>query len=429
LSANRLAAGEMPAPLNIAVIGGGIGGLSAAVALRQQGFSVEVYEQAPELTEVGGGINMGPNAVRVLYRLGLRDGLLRECVQPLGSHQRRWQDGRTLQRTALNPRCEELYGAPHITIHRADLLSVIAAAFPADRVHLGHRLTGFADHGDAVEAWFANGVRIRAHVLVGADGIHSAVRAALFGEEEPQFAGCVAYRGLVPIERIADLGLEFGTQSWVGPGAHLVHYPVSRGRLLNFVGWTEHDTWNREDWTDRATIERALAAFAGWHPQVRHIIAAAETCFIWALFDRDPLPCWSIGRVSLLGDACHPMYPFMGQGAAQAIEDGPALAACLAAGIDDPAAALHRYEQLRLPRVTRLQQMSRANKYRFHMPDGPAQMARDAEWAGAPDRSPEALRWLFDHDPTALAQHHQASQNSVPESHNFYSQYPAAAAG
>ncbi len=392
----------MTASLKIAVIGGGIGGLSAAVGLRQRGFEVDVYEQAPELTEIGGGINMGPNAARILYRLGLREGLDREGVHPVGSHQRRWQDGRTLQRASLNPRCEQLYGAPHITIHRADLLAVIAAAFPAQRVHLGHRLVGLADRGDAVEARFDNGVHIEADVLVGADGIHSAVRAALFGEEEPQFAGCVAYRGLVPAERIADLSLEFGSQSWVGPGAHLVHYFVSRGRLLNFVGWTEHDTWNREDWTDRATIERALTAFEGWHPQVRRIIAAAETCFIWALFDRDPLPRWSAGRVTLLGDACHPMYPFMGQGAAQAIEDGACLAACLAANADDPAAALLRYEQLRLPRVTRLQQMSRANKYRFHMPDGPDQQARDAEWASAPDRSPEALRWLFDHDPAAI---------------------------
>ena len=225
------------------------------------------------------------------------------------------------------------------------------------------------------------------------------MRAALLGEEAPRFAGCVAYRGLVPAEHIADLGLEIGSQSWLGPGGHFVHYFVSRGRLLNFVGWTEHDTWNREDWTDRATIARALAAFEGWHPQVRRIIAAAETCFIWALFDREPLPRWSVGRTTLLGDACHPMYPFMGQGAAQAIEDGATLAACLvAAGPDDPAEALRRYEALRRPRVTRLQEMSRANKTRFHLPDGPAQKARDAEWARAGDRSPDALRWLYEFD-------------------------------
>jgi salicylate hydroxylase len=390
------------ASLRVAVIGGGIGGLSAAVALLQRGFEVDVYEQAPQLTEIGGGINMGPNAARILYRLGLGDGLDREGVRPVGSHQRRWQDGRTLQRAALNPLCAELYGAPHITIHRADLLAVIAAGFPAEHIHLGHRVVGLADVSDGAEARFENGARIRADVLVGADGIHSAVRTALFGEEEPRFAGCVAYRGLVPAGRIVDLGLELGSQSWVGPGAHLVHYFVSRGRLLNFVGWTEHDSWNREDWTDRATVERALAAFEGWHGQVRRIIAAAETCFIWALFDRDPLQRWSVGHTSLLGDACHPMYPFMGQGAAMAIEDGAALAACLAAGTDDPAAALQRYERLRLPRVTRLQQMSRANKYRYHMRDGPEQEARDAEWARAADRAPEALRWLFGHDPAAI---------------------------
>jgi salicylate hydroxylase len=387
--------------LRIAVIGGGIGGLTAAVALYQAGFEVDVYEQAPELTEVGGGINMAPNATRVLRGLGLAEGLDREGVRPRSTHQRRWQDGRTLQRAPLTPLCEELYGAPHITIHRADLLAVIAAAFPAERVHLGHRLIGLSDHGDSTEAWFENGAHIMVDVLVGADGIHSAVRSALFGDEEPAFAGCVAYRGLVPVERIADLALEYGSQSWVGPGAHFVHYFVSRGRLLNFVGWTEHDSWNREDWTDRATIARALAAFEGWHAQVRTIIAAAETCFIWALFDRDPLPRWSVGRTTLLGDASHPMYPFMGQGAAMAIEDGATLASCLGA-VGDPADALRHYERLRLPRVTRLQQMSRANKTRFHMRDGPAQRARDSEWASSGDRSPDTLRWLYDYDSAAV---------------------------
>jgi salicylate hydroxylase len=393
----------MSRPFRIAVIGAGIGGLSAALSLRRAGLHVDVYEQAPELTEVGGGINMGPNAARILYRLGLGDGLDRDAVRPIGGHQRRWDDGRTLQRNALNPVCEQLYGAPHLTVHRADLLAIIAAGLPGECVHLGHRLVGLAEEDGVVEARFANGSRVEADILIGADGIHSAVRALLFGAEDPQFAGCVAYRGLVPVERIADLGLERGNQSWLGPGAHLVHYFVSGGRLLNFVGWTEHDTWNREDWTDRATIERALAAFRGWHPQVTRIISAAETCFIWALFDRDPLPRWSVGRVTLLGDACHPMYPFMAQGAAQAIEDGACLAACLAAaGNRDPGEILRHYEQTRRPRVTRLQQMSRANKTRYHMRDGPEQQARDAEYARAGDRSPEALRWLFGFDAAAV---------------------------
>ncbi|HTQ33675.1 MAG TPA: FAD-dependent monooxygenase [Stellaceae bacterium] len=386
----------------IVVVGGGIGGLAAALALHRAGFETHVYEQAPQLTEVGGGINMGPNAARLLYLLGLGESLDRDAVQPLSAHVRRWEDGRTLQKAALNPACVELYGAPHLTMHRADLQAMLAASLPAEHIHLGHRVTEVTDRGDAVEARFANDARVDADILVGADGIHSTVRALLFGEEAPQFAGCVAYRGLVPVERIADLGLERGNQSWLGPGGHLVHYFVSGGRLLNFVGWTEHDTWNREDWTDRATIERALAVFDGWHPQVRRIISAADTCFIWALFDRDPLSKWSTGRVTLLGDACHPMYPFMAQGAAQAIEDGATLTALLAGG-GDPAAILRRYEALRLPRVTRLQQMSRANKHRYHMPDGSEQQERDAAMAATRERSPETMRWLFGFDAGAAS--------------------------
>jgi salicylate hydroxylase len=176
------------ASLRVAVIGGGIGGLTAALSLRQAGFEVDVYEQAPELTQIGGGINMGPNAARILRRLGLAAGLDREGVRPLFTHQRRWQDGRTLQHAPLNPLCEELYGAPHITIHRADLLAVIGSGFPAERIHLGHRLVGLEGNSGHTEAWFENGARITADVLVGADGIHSVVRSSLFGDEAPRLS-------------------------------------------------------------------------------------------------------------------------------------------------------------------------------------------------------------------------------------------------
>src|SRR5438132_13582447 len=202
------------ASLRVAVVGGGIGGLTAALSLRQAGFEVDVYEQAPQLTQIGGGINMAPNAARVLRRLGLAAGLDREGVRPLSTHQRRWQDGRTLQRAPLNPRCEELYGAPHLTVHRADLLAIIASGFVAERVHLGHRLVGLDGKGDRFAASFENGERITVDILVGADGINSTVRAVLLGEEAPRFAGCVAYRGLVPTERPAGLDPEIGSQSW-----------------------------------------------------------------------------------------------------------------------------------------------------------------------------------------------------------------------
>ena len=393
------------APLEVAVVGAGIGGLTAAVALRQAGFAVTVFEQAPALTQIGGGINVGPNAARVLIGLGLGPALDASAVYPVATARRRWDDGRVLQRAPLNPDCQARYGAPYLMLHRADLLAAIAGGFPAAQVRLGHCLTGLVERGPRVELGFANGARAEADVVVGADGIHSVVRTMLFGAAQPPFAGCVAYRGLVPAERVADLGIEVGLTGWLGPGAHLVHYFVARGRLLNFVGWTEHDAWNREDWTDQATVERARGAFAGWHPEVLRIIGAADACFIWALFDRDPLARWSIGRVTLLGDACHPMYPFMAQGAAQAIEDGAALAACLVAGAEDPAAALQRYERLRLPRVSRLQAMSRANKLSFHLPDGAAQQARDAEWA-AGEPTQDAMGWLWGHDAGAIAVPH-----------------------
>jgi salicylate hydroxylase len=298
---------------------------------------------------------------------------------------------------------QEVYGAPAFTVHRADLQGMLASALPPERIHLGRRFSQLSDMGHGVEAQFDTGERVMVDLLVGADGIHSAVRSALFGDAEPRFAGLVAYRGLVPIDRIPDLEMATSSGAWFGPGAHFIHYPVSGGRLLNFVGWTEHDSWNREDWTDRATISRALGAFGQWHSQVRQIISAADTCFIWALFDRPPLPQWSVDRTTLLGDACHPMYPFMGQGAAQAIEDGAVLAECLiAANGDKVDEVLRRYEGLRRPRVSLLQELSRANHAVFHAPDGPAQVSRDAEWASVDERGAAALEWLYGFDAQKL---------------------------
>jgi salicylate hydroxylase len=304
-----------------------------------------------------------------------------------------------LERAPLGEAVEAAFGAPYYHFHRADLINVLVGALPPDRLHLGHRLTGFTDEGDHVELRFANGARVVVGVLVGADGIHSTVRGALFGPERPRFTGCIAYRGLVPAERLSPLELEVVSNNWLGPGGHFVHYFVAGGRLVNFVAVKEQETWTRESWTDRGEVADALAAFQGWHPQVRTIISAVDETFIWALFDRPPLERWSIGRVTLLGDACHAMLPFMAQGAAQAIEDGATLAACLLKhGAAEIPAALRRYEALRLPRATRLQELSRANKTRFHLPDGPAQQARDAQMATSSYRSIPAIGWLYAHD-------------------------------
>jgi salicylate hydroxylase len=386
-------------PASIAIIGGGIGGLTAAASLLRAGFDVLVYEQAKELGEVGAGINIGPNASRILHRLGIADDLERNGVKPLSFDQRRWDDGRVLLRSPLGEAVETAFGAPYYTLHRSDLHRALADAIPAERIHRAHRFTRLEDYGDRVQAHFDNGASVSVDALIGADGIHSAVRRALFGPEKPRFTGCVAHRGLVRSNRLTHLGLELTTQIWMGPNRHFVHYFVSAGSLVNFVAITEEDTWLQESWVDRGDVAEVLAAFGGWHDQVRSIIAAADATYKWALFDRTPLPRWSVGRVTLLGDSCHPMLPFMGQGAAQAIEDAAALKGCLLKFPSDIPSALRLYEQLRLPRASRLQGMSEANKIRFHMPDGHAQRQRDVEMvSGATDWSWAAIAWLYEHD-------------------------------
>jgi salicylate hydroxylase len=384
---------------SVAIIGGGIGGLTAALSLLQAGFDVRVYEQAKALGEVGAGINIGPNASRILLRLGIADDLERTGVRPVTFDQRRWDNGRFLLRSPLGEQVEAAFGAPYYTLHRSDLHRALAGAIPAGCVHLAHRFTHLEDCGDHVEAHFDNAASISADALIGADGIHSRVRHALFGPEKPHFTGCVAHRGLVPSDRLTHLDLEFTTQIWMGPGRHFVHYFVSAGTLVNFVAITEEHSWLRESWVDRGEVADVLAAFRGWHNQVLSIAGSADETYKWGLFDRAPLSRWSLGRVSLLGDACHPMLPFMGQGAAQAIEDAATLKGCLLKFGSDIPAALKLYEQLRLPRASRLQGMSETNKSRFHLPDGPKQQERDAAMSsGATDWSLAAIAWLYEHD-------------------------------
>ena len=266
-------------------------------------------------------------------------------------------------------------------------------------MHVGHRLVGLRDHGDRVEARFEQADPVTADVLVGADGIHSAVREILFGPQDARFTGCAAYRGLVPSERLADLELEVTAQVWMGPGRHFVHYYVQAERLVNFVAVVEQDSWTRESWTDQGDLAAALAEYEGWHPQVRTILGSVDRTFVWALFDRAPLERWSAGRVTLLGDACHPMLPFMAQGAAQAVEDGATLTACLLRERDDIPEALRTYERLRRPRASKIQGLSAANKIRFHLPDGPEQQERDEQMAsGSTDWSLKAVAWVYGHD-------------------------------
>jgi len=385
--------------MRVIVIGAGIGGLAAKLTLRRCGIDVEVFEQASELREVGAGIQISPNASRILHRLGLEEPMRRLGVRPQAVVFRRWDDGRELARQPLADAAERDFGAPYYHFHRADLLDILSAAVPRRVLHLDHRRVGLSQHNDRVEVQFHNGASADADVVVGADGIHSTVRNAVMGPESARFSGHVAYRGLVPADRVAHLGVEVAAIAWWGPGHHFVHYYVGAGgRYHNWVAVTPGE-WRVESWTAKGEVSDALREFEGWHPQVRAIIGAVETTNRWALYDRELLPRWTVGRVTLMGDAAHPMLPYMAQGAVQSIEDAAVLAKCLErADSQDVSAALLRYEQTRKPRASRCQEGSRRNGIMYHLADGEDQRKRDANLASATTAPLPQNAWLYGHD-------------------------------
>jgi salicylate hydroxylase len=382
----------------IAVLGGGIGGLATAAFLHREGLSATVYEQASRLGEVGAGLVVAPNAARQLRRLGALEEFRKRAVQlEVGWEFRRWEDGTVLSAEDLASSCEEVYGEHTYTAHRADLLSAIASRVPSDSIHLGRQAVSLEHRGDAVRASFADGSRVDADVLIGADGVHSVVRGALFGASPATYSGICAFRALVPAEQAPAFARRRAQTLWIGPDHHLVHYPVSAGEYVNLVAFAPAGDFTLESWTATATIEEFLAEFEGWDSRLVALIRAGGTPGRWALLDREPLTRWSDGTATLLGDAAHPMFPFFAQGAAQAIEDAAVIARCLAEGLEDPVAALRRYEEVRVPRTTKLQRVSHGRSHINHLPDGPEQRERDARFA---DQDPlSANGWIYGYDP------------------------------
>jgi salicylate hydroxylase len=398
--------------LRIAIIGGGIGGLAAALFLRRAGLDAAVYEQAAELRPIGAGIVVAPNMVRLLQKLGVA-GTVPGCVAgavpgfvrlEAAWEFRRWADGRVLSVQPMGEDCERLYGAACYVAHRADILAMLQRALPGDQLHLDHRLVALAQDEHGVALTFASrggrSVHVTADVAIGADGIHSVVRPAITSELRARFSGLCAFRCLVPAEHAPELALRPVQTLWLGPGRHLVHYPISGGRLVNVVAFVPAGSWRTESWTADGDVADLRAEFAGWDPRLRRLLASATRTQRWAIFDREPLDQWTVGRISLLGDAAHAMLPFFAQGAAQAVEDAAVLAGCLAAARPaSVAAALQRYEQIRRPRARQVQLMSRGREVQNHLDDGPEQEARDAALA-----SGEPLRqsaWLYGHDAEA----------------------------
>lgn len=382
----------------IVILGGGIGGLAASAFLRRAGFENHVYEQATALAEVGAGLVIAPNAARLLRRLGVLDRFLEGAVRmQVGWEFRRWQDGTVLSAENLEESCMRLYGEHTYTAHRADLLDALRFAVHERSIHLGKRCVAVDFEGERAVLHFDDGETVRPDLLIGADGVHSLVRRAAVGPTEAENSGLCAFRALVPAEKAPEFAKRHAQTLWIGPGHHLVHYPVSGEKYINLVAFSPAGASTVESWTATATVEELLAEFDGWDPRLTDLIKAAGTPGRWALLDRAPLDQWSRGNATLLGDAAHPMFPFFAQGAAQAIEDAAVLALSLAREPTDWPAAFARYEALRRPRTARVQELSHGRSHINHLPDGPEQRARDLAYSQADPL--KANGWIYEYDP------------------------------
>lgn len=375
---------------SIVIVGGGIGGLFVANALVAQGLSVEVYEQAPALGEVGAGVYITPNCVRQLQRVGLGPAVEKFGAK-VGNNSRYFHhDGTLIAPVQVTDSAgwNATYG-----MHRADLVDMLAKALPAGMVHTGHRCTGFSRQGEVARVTFENGAFAEADVVIGADGIHSALRQYVYPASRAIFSGTIAYRGVVRSELVPEWPAESWLM-WLGQGKHFLTYPLRGGTVINFVGFVPADKEIKESWSTAGDPDALRREFADWDPRIVSLLRQVETTFRSALYDRDPLPSWTRGRLTLLGDAAHAMLPHLGQGANQSIEDGMALATILTnTDRTTVLAALLAYERLRRERTAKVQSGARANGLRYDTFHGDIEI-RDAEIAA----HAEFRKHLYDHD-------------------------------
>jgi len=347
---------------SIAIAGGGIAGLTAALALQQQGQRVRIYEQTSQLSEIGAGLTLSPNATRILIGLGLEQALAARALVPGEQVIQHYRTGAALLRVSRGAEFTRKYGAPYWQMHRADLHNILLGAVlqnDPDCLQLGHELTGMRQDAAGVELEFQHAAATKAAVLLGCDGLKSAVRGWLFDEGKPRFTGYAVWRGMVPRAALSTQALAIPAGLFVGPDRMLARYPLRDGELINYAASQRRETWTEEGWTISAPVAELLEVFADFHPTAREILAAtpADGCFRWGLFSRQPLKEWSRGRIGLLGDAAHPTLPFLGQGANLAIEDGLVAARALTRDTD-PTQALRRYSQARVARGARVMRQS-----------------------------------------------------------------------
>jgi 6-hydroxynicotinate 3-monooxygenase len=381
------------AKMSIAILGAGMGGLATAAALRRAGIDVTVYEQAPRFTRLGAGIQIGCNAMKVMREFGLEPVLRGSSFYPRSWNNKDWDSGEIRFDMIFGEKAENLFGAPYLLAHRGDLHAALASVVPDDVLRLDHKLTGFERLGDGrIEMQFANGHVATADALVAADGVHSFVKETLFGKDKPNFTGRIAYRTVFPAALLNGYEIDDCTKWW-GPDRHIVIYYVKPDRSeVYFVTSQPEPGFTVESWSAKGDVRELRKAFEGFHPQVEHVLAACPDVHKWALIDRDPLPHWCEGNITLLGDACHPMTPYMAQGAAMAIEDGAVLSRCLK-GVDRDgiAEAFQRFEATRKPRTSRVQLTSRTNTWLRDVTDADWVYGHDAWTTPLLDPAPSSL--------------------------------------